>query len=60
MNKKKGKVQKHITINKVFGDKSPKDLTLADCEKAIIAKPKPKVALPACRITGPYMCWTGM
>ncbi len=42
MNKKKGKGQKNITIKKVFGDKSPKDLTLAECEKAIIAKPKPK------------------
>ncbi len=42
MNKKKGKGQKNITIKKVFGDKSPKDLTLAECEKAITAKPKPK------------------
>ncbi|SMN01896.1 DNA topoisomerase I [uncultured Candidatus Thioglobus sp.] len=41
--KKKGKGQKNITIKKVFGDKSPTDLTLKECQKAITAKPKPKV-----------------
>lgn len=40
--KKKGKGQKNITIKKVFGDKSPADLTLEECKKAIAAKPKPK------------------
>ncbi|KAA0450634.1 MAG: type I DNA topoisomerase [Candidatus Thioglobus sp.] len=41
--KKKGKGQKNITIKKVFGDKSPADLTLEECQKAITDKPKSKV-----------------
>ena len=40
--KKKGKGQKNITIKKVFGDKSPADLSLEECKKAIAAKPKLK------------------
>lgn len=36
--KKRGKGQKNITIKKFFGDKTPIDLTLEDCEKAISGK----------------------
>ncbi len=40
--KKKGKGQKNITIKKIFGNKDPKDLTLAECRQAIAGKLKPK------------------
>ncbi len=46
--KKRGKGQKNITIKKFFGDKEPKNLSLAECQNAIngkitqIKKSKPK------------------
>jgi DNA topoisomerase-1 len=40
--KKRGKGQKNITIKKVFGDKSPADLSLEECKKAISGKFKSK------------------
>ena len=40
--KKKGKGQKNITIKKIFGEKPPADLTLAECKKAVAGKLKPK------------------
>ncbi len=40
--KKKGKGQKNITIKKVFGDKTPADLTLEECKKAVAGKIKAK------------------
>ena len=40
--KKRGKGQKNITVQKVFGDKAPIDLTLEECKKAIDGKIKAK------------------
>lgn len=40
--KKRGKGQKNITIKKIFGDKAPKDLTFAECKKAVSGKVKTK------------------
>jgi len=40
--KKRGKVQKNVTVEKVFGDKAPIDLTLEECKKAIEGKGKAK------------------
>ena len=41
--KKRGKGQKNVTVQKVFGDKAPIDLTLEECKKAIDGKIKAKV-----------------
>ena len=38
--KKRGKGQKNVTVQKVFGDKAPSDLTLEECKKAIEGKIK--------------------
>ena len=38
--KKRGKGQKNVTVQKVFGDKAPIDLTLEECKKAIDGKIK--------------------
>ena len=38
--KKRGKGQKNVTVQKVFGDKEPSDLTLEECKKAIEGKAK--------------------
>ncbi len=38
--KKRGKGQKNVTVQKVFGDKEPADLTLEECKKAIEGKIK--------------------
>ena len=38
--KKRGKGQNNVTIKKVFGDKEPADLTLEECEKALVDKTK--------------------
>ncbi len=40
--KKRGKGQKNVTVQKVFGDKAPIDLTLEECKKAIDGKIKTK------------------
>ena len=40
--KKRGKGQKNVTVQKVFGDKAPIDLTLEECKKAIDGKIKAK------------------
>jgi len=40
--KKRGKGQKNVTVEKVFGDKAPIDLTLEECKKAIEGKDKAK------------------
>ena len=40
--KKRGKGQKNVTVQKVFGDKAPIDLTLEECKKAIEGKIKAK------------------
>ena len=40
--KKRGKGQKNVTVQKVFGDKAPVDLTLEECKKAIEGKIKAK------------------
>ncbi len=40
--KKRGKGQKNITVEKVFGDKAPIDLTLEECKKAIADQDKAK------------------
>lgn len=40
--KKKGKGQKNITIKKIFGDKTPADLSLEECKKAVAGKLKHK------------------
>ena len=40
--KKRGKGQKNVTVQKVFGDKEPADLTLEECKKAIEGKIKAK------------------
>ena len=40
--KKRGKGQKNVTVQKVFGDKAPSDLTLEECKKAIEGKIKAK------------------
>jgi len=40
--KKRGKGQKNVTDEKVFGDKAPIDLTLEECKKAIEGKDKAK------------------
>ena len=40
--KKRGKGQKNVTVEKVFGDKAPIDLTLEECRKAIDGKVKAK------------------
>ena len=40
--KKRGKGQKNVTVEKVFGDKAPIDLTLEECKKAIEGKGKAK------------------
>jgi DNA topoisomerase-1 len=45
--KKRGKGQKNITIKKIFGEKSPIDLTLEECKKAISGKLKPKAKAKA-------------
>ena len=42
--KKRGKGQKNVTVQKVFGDKAPVDLTLEECKKAIEGKVKAKKA----------------
>ncbi len=42
--KKRGKGQKNVTVQKVFGDKEPSDLTLEECKKAIEGKAKAKKA----------------
>ncbi len=42
--KKRGKGQKNVTVQKVFGDKEPADLTLEECKKAIEGKIKAKKA----------------
>ena len=42
--KKRGKGQKNVTVQKVFGDKDPVDLTLEECKKAIEGKIKAKKA----------------
>ncbi|MBA5248137.1 MAG: type I DNA topoisomerase, partial [Gammaproteobacteria bacterium] len=36
--KMKGKGQKNITIKKIFGEKTPADLTLVECKKAVAGK----------------------
>ena len=40
--KKRGKGQKNVTVEKVFGDKAPIDLTLEECKKAIADQDKAK------------------
>ncbi len=40
--KKRGKGQKNVTVEKVFGNKAPIDLTLEECIKAIDGKVKSK------------------
>ena len=40
--KKRGKGQKNVTVEKVFGDKAPIDLTLEECKKAIANQDKAK------------------
>jgi len=45
--KKRGKGQKNVTVQKVFGDKEPSDLTLEECKKAIEGKAKAKKAKKA-------------
>jgi len=40
--KKRGKGQKNVTVEKVFGDKAPIDLTLEECKKAIVDQDKAK------------------
>ena len=40
--KKRGKGQKNVTVEKVFGDKAPIDLTLEECKKAIADHDKAK------------------
>jgi len=40
--KKRGKGQKNVTVQKVFGDKEPADLSLEECKKAIEGKIKAK------------------
>ncbi|MDP6727725.1 MAG: type I DNA topoisomerase [Gammaproteobacteria bacterium] len=40
--KKRGKGQKNVTVEKVFGDKAPIDLTLEECKKAIADQGKAK------------------
>ncbi len=40
--KKRGKGQKNVTVEKVFGDKAPIDLTLEECQKAIVDHDKTK------------------
>ena len=40
--KKRGKGQKNVTVQKIFGDKAPIDLTLEECKKAIEGKIKAK------------------
>ena len=42
--KKRGKGQKNVTVQKVFGDKEPADLSLEECKKAIEGKIKAKKA----------------
>jgi len=42
--KKRGKGQKNVTVQKVFGDKEPSDLSLEECKKAIEGKIKAKKA----------------
>jgi len=42
--KKRGKGQKNVTVQKVFGDKEPVDLSLEECKKAIEGKIKAKKA----------------
>ncbi|MDC0981266.1 type I DNA topoisomerase [Candidatus Pseudothioglobus singularis] len=42
--KKRGKGQKNVTVQKVFGDKEPADLSLEECKKAIEGKIKSKKA----------------
>ncbi|MDB2670634.1 type I DNA topoisomerase [Candidatus Pseudothioglobus singularis] len=42
--KKRGKGQKNVTVQKVFGDKEPTDLSLEECKKAIEGKIKAKKA----------------
>ena len=44
--KKRGKGQKNVTVQKVFGDKAPIDLTLEECKKAIEGKIKAKAKKP--------------
>ena len=45
--KKRGKGQKNVTVQKVFGDKAPIDLTLEECKKAIDGKIKAKAKAKA-------------
>ena len=42
--KKRGKGQKNVTVQKVFADKEPVDLSLEECKKAIEGKIKAKKA----------------
>jgi len=42
--KKRGKGQKNVTVQKVFGDKEPADLSHEECKKAIEGKIKAKKA----------------
>jgi len=42
MGKNEGKDKKNVTVEKVFGDKAPIDLTLEECKKAIEGKDKAK------------------
>jgi len=42
MVKSAAKVKKNVTVQKVFGDKAPIDLTLEECKKAIDGKIKAK------------------
>ncbi len=44
--KKRGKGQKNVTVQKVFGDKAPIDLTLEECKKAIEGKIKAQAKKP--------------